>query len=87
MGVGAFDKKLKEEGYDVSQWRPEMRRRIFPLEHNSFKDAKNELLSFVFVREPFERIVSCYHDKMNRDWSKPQFDLKVADKTCKKVIL
>ena len=78
MLVSKFDNKLKNDGYNVSQWRPEMRRRNFFLQHNSFKDARRHLISFVFVREPFTRIVSCYHDKMDRDWSLPQFDLRVA---------
>ena len=73
-----WNKLLKNEGLDTHQWRPEIRKRLFPLQHSSFKDAKKDLLSFVFVREPFTRIVSSYHDKMNRDWSKPQFDMKVA---------
>ena len=78
MSVYRYDNKLKDEGYNVSQWRPEMRRRNFFLKHNSFKDARRDLTSFVFVREPFTRIVSSYHDKMDRDWSIPQFDLRVA---------
>ena len=73
-----WNRLLKNEGFDTHQWRPEIRKRLFPLQHSSFKDAKKDLLSFVFVREPFTRIVSSYHNKMNRDWSKPQFDLKVA---------
>ena len=52
MLVSKFDNKLKNDGYNVSQWRPEMRRRNFFLQHNSFKDAKRHLISFVFVREP-----------------------------------
>ena len=63
---------MKEEGYpNASQWRPEIRKRLFNLQQLSFKEAKDDLLSFVFVREPFQRIVSCYYDKMDTDWSKP----------------
>ena len=72
MSISNYSKKLKSEGYKVQQWRPKMRERIFPLQHTSFLDARKDLLSFVFVREPFQRIVSCYHDKMMQDWSKPQ---------------
>ena len=78
MSVVYYDKKLKREGYNISQWRPKMRERIFPLQHVSFIDARKDLLSFVFVREPFQRIVSCYYDKMMKDWSKPQPQLTVA---------
>ena len=63
---------MKVEGYkNPSQWRPEIRRRLFNLQQISFKEAKDNLFSFVFVREPFQRIVSCYYDKMDQDWSKP----------------
>ena len=64
MSISNYSKKLKSEGYKVQQWRPKMRERIFPLQHTSFLDARKDLLSFVFVREPFQRIVSCYHNKM-----------------------
>ena len=50
MLVSKFDNKLKNDGYNVSQWRPEMRRRNFFLQHNSFKDARRHLISFVFVQ-------------------------------------
>ena len=73
MSVVYYDKKLKREGYNISQWRPQMRERIFPLEHISFIDARKDLLSFVFVREPFQRIVSCYHDKMMKN--RPQLEV------------
>ena len=36
----------------------------------SFVKAKDELLSFAFVREPFERLASAYWDKMDRNWTK-----------------
>lgn len=56
--------------------RPLMREEHFPLKNETFTQAKESLLSFVFVREPFARIVSAYNDKMVRDWSKPVFDLR-----------
>ena len=50
-------------------------------------DAKKNLLSFVFVREPFERLISSYYDKMDRDWSKPQYDLRwMRDEIIKKLV-
>jgi len=58
------------------EFRPYMRQHFFPLKNNSFLDARDDLLSFVFVREPFERLVSSYYDKMDRDWSKPVYDLR-----------
>ena len=50
-------------------------------------DAKKNLLSFVFVREPFERLISSYYDKMDRDWSKQQYDLRwMRDEIIKKLV-
>ena len=50
-------------------------------------EAKKNLLSFVFVREPFERLISSYYDKMDRDWSKPQYDLRwMRDEIIKKLV-
>ena len=70
-------KKLKDQLHlQPPEFRPYMRQHFFPLKNNSFLDAKDDLLSFVFVREPFERLVSSYYDKMDRDWSKPVYDLR-----------
>ena len=46
-----------------------MRKIYFPLKQESFVRAKDGLLSFAFVREPFERLASAYWDKMDRNWT------------------
>ena len=69
-------------------YRPYMRKHYFQLRNKSFIDAKHNLLSFVFVRDPFERIVSSYYDKMDRDWSKPAFDLRwMRDEIIQKLVV
>ena len=71
-----FIPQLRREKYGVSQRRPEMRRRLFHLQHDvSFLEANKKLFSFVFVRDPFQRIASAYYDKMDRNWNKPAFVL------------
>ena len=45
--------------------RPTLRKKYFPLLNDSFISATENLYSFVFVREPFQRIVSSYNNKMN----------------------
>ena len=75
--IGEVTKKLKDQLHlQPPEFRPYMRQHLFPLKNNSFLDARDDLLSFVFVREPFERLVSSYYDKMDRDWSKPVYDLR-----------
>lgn len=74
--ITKYQKKLSNQHISHDQWRPEMRKNIFYLRNQSFVQARDSLLSFVFVREPFERLVSTYHNKMVRDWSKPAFDLR-----------
>jgi hypothetical protein len=54
---------------NATQFRPELRKKFFPLKQDSFLKAKNGLLSFVFVREPFQRLASAYWDKMDRNWT------------------
>ena len=58
----------------LQEVRPYLRQHYFKLRNNTFLEAKQRLLSFVFVREPFERLVSSYYDKMDRDWSNPSQD-------------
>ena len=75
--IDEVTKKLKDQLHlQPPEFRPYMRQHFFPLKNNSFLDARDDLLSFVFVREPFERLVSSYYDKMDRDWSKPVYDLR-----------
>ena len=75
--IGEVTKKLNDQLHlQPPEFRPYMRQHFFPLKNNSFLDARDDLLSFVFVREPFERLVSSYYDKMDRDWSKPVYDLR-----------
>ena len=74
--IDEVTKKLNQLHLQPPEFRPYMRQHFFPLRNNSFLDAKDDLLSFVFVREPFERLVSSYYDKMDRDWSKPVYDLR-----------
>ncbi len=77
MDIDKYQQKLrKKEHMDPSQFRPTLRERFFPLKNDTFVQAKDSLLSFVFVREPFERLASSYYDKMNRDWSKSVYDLR-----------
>ena len=56
---------------NTSQLQPELRKKFFRLKQDSFLQAKNSLLSFVFVRDPFQRLASTYWDKMDRNWSNP----------------
>ena len=60
---------MRTAGLDASQYRPELRKKYFRLKQDSFLQAKNGLLSFVFVREPFQRLASAYWDKMDRNWT------------------
>ena len=52
-----------------------MRKKWFKLKGKNIVNAHQELLSFVFVRDPISRIISSYYDKMFGDWKKPHFDL------------
>lgn len=61
---------LQSQGFGQMSWRPQMRRRMFQLLDDSVPQANDRLFSFVFVREPFERIVSSYYNKMYGDWKK-----------------
>ena len=44
--------------------RSNMRRDFFPLHERNFTDAEEKLFSFLFVRDPFQRVVSCYYSKI-----------------------
>ena len=77
LSVVRFIFQLRRANYGVSQWRPEMRKSLFHLQHDvSFLEAQKKLFSFVFVRDPFQRIASAYYDKMSRNWNKPAYDLR-----------
>ncbi len=41
------------------------------LEDDSIENANDKLVSFAFVRDPFDRLVSCYYSKMTMtNWPK-----------------
>lgn len=69
--VVVYNHDLIAEGFPQEELRPETRRRIFYIRNETIHDAIESLFSFVFVREPFSRIVSSYHNKMVKDWSRP----------------
>ena len=55
-----------------TEWRPLMRKKWFRIKGSkNIVQANQELLSFVFVRDPISRIISSYYDKMFGDWKKP----------------
>ncbi len=74
--VGEYTTMLKKQGFGQMQWRPEMRRRMFQLIDENVHMANDRLLAFAFVREPFDRVVSCYHNKMTQRWETPGHDLR-----------
>ena len=68
--VKQFNDMMKNRfNLNATQFRPELRKKFFLLKQDSFLKAKNGLLSFVFVREPFQRLASAYWDKMDRNWT------------------
>ena len=72
-----YTKKLRLAGFKQDQLRPEIRRRMYPLRDETIQAANDKLLSFAFVRDPFDRLVSCYYNKMvMKNWSEKKQDLK-----------
>ena len=60
---------LLDSGFHLNEIRPEIKRRLFQIKDDSKKEANTKMVSFAFVRDPFDRIVSCFHSKMVRkDW-------------------
>ena len=55
---------MKKHGLVQSQIRPEIRKRHFALQEDSVNEANEKLVSFAFVRDPFDRLESCYYNKM-----------------------
>ena len=50
---------------------------MFQLEDDSIEEANKRLVSFAFVRDPFDRLVSCYYNKMvAKNWLAVQQDLR-----------
>ena len=50
---------------------------MYKLEDDSIEKANEKLVSFAFVRDPFDRLVSCYYNKMlMTDWFKAQEGLR-----------
>ena len=75
--LGTYKQTLVEEGFEPNNTWPEIRRRLYPPEDNSVREANQKLVSFVFVRNPFDRLVSCYYNKMiQRNWLTTQQDLR-----------
>ena len=72
-----FRNKLVKEGFKQDEIRPEIKRRMFQLKENSLNLANEKLLSFAFVRDPFERLASCYYNKMvMSNWHRVKQDLR-----------
>ena len=85
IDVGKFNQNMiRKYNASISQLRPEMRRIFFPLKQESFIKARQGLLSFAFVREPFERLASAYWDKMDRHWSMRSDYKEMRDEILKK---
>ena len=77
---------LEKKGFKQEEVRPEIKRRMFKLVDDSIEKANEKLVSFAFVRDPFDRLVSCYHDKMlMTNWFKAHKDLRwMRDEILKK---
>ena len=68
---------LEKKGFKQEEVRPEIKRRMFKLVDDSIEKANEKLVSFAFVRDPFDRLVSCYYDKMlMTNWFKAHKDLR-----------
>ena len=71
---------MKNEGFQQHQVRTELKKRLFPLQSDSMWTANKNLLTFAFVRDPFDRIESCYQNKMVQGnwmlWTKGEKDLR-----------
>ena len=72
-----YRKTLDNEGFRQEEIRPEIKRRMFQLEDDSIEEANKRLVSFAFVRDPFDRLVSSYYNKMvMRNWLAVRQDLR-----------
>ena len=72
-----YRQTLLKEGFKQDEIRPEIKRRMFQLEDSSIREANQKLISFTFVRDPFDRLVSCYYNKMVMDhWLAIRQDLR-----------
>ena len=72
-----YRQTLVKEGFKQDQLRPEIKRRMYQLEDELIEEANKKLVSFTFVRDPFDRLVSCYYNKMvMTNWFKIQQDLR-----------
>ena len=68
---------LVKQGFKQDELRPEIKRRMYKLEDESIEKANEKLVSFAFVRDPFDRLVSCYYNKMiMTNWFKVHQDLR-----------
>ena len=68
---------LVKEGFKQDELRPEIKRRMYKLEDDSIEKANEKLVSFTFVRDPYDRLVSCYYNKMiMTNWFKIHQDLR-----------
>ena len=77
VDLQTYKQTLVKEGFQPNNTWPEIRRRMYPLEDCSLKEANEKLVSFAFVRDPFDRLVSCYYNKMFlKDWFTTEQDLK-----------
>ena len=73
----SYRKTLMTEGFRQEEIRPEIRSRIYQLKDESIEEANKRLVSFAFVRDPFDRLVSCYYNKMvMNNWLAVQQDLR-----------
>ena len=76
-GLRRYRKTLDNEGFRQEEIRPEIKRRMFQLEDDSIEEANKKLVSFAFVRDPFDRLVSSYYNKMvMKNWLAVRQDLR-----------
>ena len=72
-----------DENLKNNEVRPAFRKIYFPHENLTYWQAKESLLTFAFVREPFERIVSSYNNKMlgitDLFWMRKEILLKLVN--------
>ena len=73
----SYRQNLVKEGFKQDELRPEIKRRLYQLKDDTIVDANKKLVSFAFVRDPFDRLVSCYYNKMvMSNWLKVYQDLR-----------